>query len=64
MATQSFLKSVTLRGRKEAQAFVRAVERSENFGRQNKSGYEPVKAQELDAEAIKKMFCGGEKEKK
>ena len=59
MATQSFLKSVTLRGKKEAQAFVRAVERSENLGRQIKSGYEPVKAQDLNAEAIKQMFCGG-----
>ena len=64
MATQSFLKSVTLRGRKEAQAFVRAVEKSRELDKQKIVGYKPVKAQELDADAIKNMYCGGKEEAK
>jgi len=58
MATQSFLKAVTLRGKKEAQAFVRAVERSESLTEKQKNGYIPVIAKELDSEAIKKIYDG------
>ena len=56
MATQSFLKAVTLRGKKEAQAFIKAVERSENTTTQDKKGYERIQAKDMDVETIKKVF--------
>ena len=56
MATQSFFKAVTLRGKKEAQAFIKAVERSENTTTQDKKGYERIQAKDMDVETIKKVF--------
>ena len=57
MATQSFLKAVTLRGEKEAKAFVKAVERSENHEVQRSTGYERQVARDMDKEQIRSIFC-------
>lgn len=57
MATQSFLKAVTLRGEKEAKAFVRAVERSENIEVKRPTGYERQIAKDMDRETIRSIFC-------
>ena len=55
MATKSFLKPVTLRGRKEAQAFIKAVERSQTAASPTKRAV-TEKARDLSAEEIKKVF--------
>ena len=39
MATQSFLKSVNLKSKKHIRDFVKALEKSENFRRQNGISY-------------------------
>lgn len=57
MATQSFLKAVTLRGQKEAKAFVKAVERSENHESQRTARYERQIAKDMDREMIRSVFC-------
>lgn len=57
MATQSFLKTVTLRGKKDAQAFIKAVERSREFEPEQKKGYERQQVKDMDVETIRKMFC-------
>lgn len=56
MATQSFTKAVTLRGQKEAKAFVKAVERSEQNESKNVSKYERLKVKEMDIETIQTIF--------
>ena len=61
MATQSFLKAVTLRGEKEAKEFVKAVERSENFEVQLTAGYERQIAKDMDREMIRVIFCEGDR---
>ena len=64
MATQSFLKAVTLRGEKEAKEFVKAVERSENFEVQLTAGYERQIAKDMDREMIRVIFCKDAEAKK
>ena len=64
MATQSFLKAVTLRGEKEAKAFVRAVERSANSEGQRVARYERQIAKDMDREMIKSIFCKDAEAKK
>ncbi len=39
MATQSFLKSVNIKSKKQIRDFVKALEKSENFRRQNEPSY-------------------------
>lgn len=39
MATQSFLKSVNIKSKKQIRDFVKALEKSENFHKQNKITY-------------------------
>ena len=57
MATQSFLKAVTLRGEKEAKSFIRAVERSREHDVQRTIHYERTKANDMDKETIRSIFC-------
>lgn len=57
MATQSFLKAVTLRGEKEAKAFIKAVERSKEYEEKQTAHYERQKARDMDREMIKAVFC-------
>lgn len=57
MATQSFLKAVTLRGEKDAKAFVKAVERSENNEGQRAAHYERQVAKDMDRDMIRSVFC-------
>lgn len=64
MATQSFLKAVTLRGEKEAKAFVKAVERSENHEAQRADRYERQIAKDMDRETIRSIFCKDAEAKK
>ena len=63
MATQSFLKAVTLRGEKEAKAFVRAVERSKDYESRDSARYERQIARDMDKEIIKSVFCKSVEEK-
>lgn len=56
MATQSFLKAVTLRGKKDAQSFIRAVEKSREHSEKQKAGYERQQVRDMDIETIKKVF--------
>ena len=57
MATQSFLKAVTLRGEKEAKAFIKAVERSKDSTEDHTVHYDQQKAKDMDKETIKAVFC-------
>jgi len=57
MATQSFLKAVTLRGEREAKSFIKAVERSRDFEERRSMHYEREKAKDMDSEMIKSIFC-------
>ena len=59
MATQSFLKAVTLRGEKEAKAFVRAVERSKESSKKSPAHYERNLAKDMDQDTIRSIFCKG-----
>lgn len=59
MATKSFLKPVTLRGKKEAQAFIKAVERSQTATLSNKANTTDI-ARDLNREEIKKIFCSNQ----
>ena len=64
MATQSFLKTVTLRGEKEAKAFIRAVERSKGHEEKHFERYERQNAKDMDKETIRSMFCKDAKARK
>lgn len=64
MATQSFLKTVTLRGEKEAKAFIRAVERSMNCNEEVQERYERIKANDMDKDTIRSIFCQSAGDKK
>ena len=57
MATKSFLKNVRLHGRKESQAFSRALERSEEALTVQADPSTP-RAKDMDKEAIRKIFGG------
>ena len=57
MATQSFLKTVTLHGKKETKAFIRAVERSKDHEGKHFERYERQNANDMDKETIRSMFC-------
>ena len=62
MATKSFLKNVSLRGKKECQNFIRALERSDESHKQTYPIDEQATARDMDKETIRKMFgAGGEK---
>lgn len=56
MATKSFLKNVTLHGRKECQSFVRALERSDNPQQRSYPIDDQVQVHDMDRETIRKMF--------
>ena len=56
MATQSFLKAVTLRGKKDAQSFIRAVERSREHSENQNARYERQQVKDMDLDTIKKVF--------
>ena len=57
MATKSFLKAVTLRGEKEAKAFIRAVGHSRDHGKKAAGHYERIKANDMDQDTIRSIFC-------
>ena len=60
MATKSFLKAVNLRGKKQCQDFIRAVERSQQAQAENArftADSTSIKARDLTPEQIHKIFC-------
>ena len=64
MATQSFLKTVTLRGEKEAKSFIRAVERSKSHEEKRPAHYDRQLAKDMDADMIRSIFCNEAEAKK
>ncbi len=61
MATKSFVKNVNLRSRPECQAFIRALEHSEDAPRRPQKQENETKAREMDKETIRKMFVKEDK---
>lgn len=60
MATKSFLKTVNLRGKRQCQDFIRAVERSQQAQAEQPrftTDSRPAKARDLTPEQIRKIFC-------
>lgn len=56
MATSSFLKNVTLRGAKQCQAFIKALEKSKSC-KENPVMYSKT-VSDMDKEQIQKIFGG------
>lgn len=56
MATKSFIKNVTLRGKRECQSFIRALERSDDSPTRSYPIDEQVSVHDMDKEAIRKLF--------
>jgi hypothetical protein len=57
MATKSFVKNVNLHGKKECQAFIRALERSDSVSDHSYPIDEQVPAKDMSKDVIQKMFC-------
>lgn len=62
MATKSFLKNVNLRTKRESQAFIRALERSDEAQKNAQADKPQVVARDMDKATIRRIFVTGEQE--
>ena len=62
MATKSFLKNYNLHSKRECQAFIRALERSDEAPKKPVKDGQQIFARDMDKETIRKIFVTGEQE--
>ena len=62
MATKSFLKNYNLRSKRECQAFICALERSNEAPKKPVKDGQQVVAHDMDKETIRRIFMTGEQE--
>ncbi len=61
MATKSFLKNVRLNSEREAKAFIKALERSDEAARRPARATSDRRAADMDTETIRKLFVSEDK---